>query len=65
MEDSLEHILLKEIIQAIRDNNELSYRTAITHYKKSSELDTWKIHMLDKIKGKIVEKPVEDVNEFL
>ena len=60
MYDSLEHILLKEMIESLRENNLARFKNAVTRYKQSSDIDKWKLHMFTKIMNKI-EKESDNV----
>jgi hypothetical protein len=66
MYDSNEHILLKEFIESIKEKNLLRFKTAITKYKSTNDLDKWKLHMFTKIMNKIEKENnnMEDIDDF-
>jgi hypothetical protein len=64
--DSHEHLLLKEIIESIKEKNILRFKTAITKYKETNDMDKWKINMFTKILNKIEKESnnIEDIDDF-
>jgi len=64
-EDANECDLLKGIINALKDSNELEFKKACTDYNRVSEIDKWKSNMLNKALSKISnQNKYEDVDDF-
>jgi len=63
MYDTREHMLLKEIIESMKGNNLLRFKTAVTRYKEVCDIDKWKINMFTKIMNKI-ERESNQMNDI-
>ena len=64
--NSSEHILLKEFIESQKDKNLIRFKTAVTKYKDTNDVDKWKVHMFTKVMNKIEKESnnFEDVDDF-
>ncbi len=64
--NSSEHILLKEFIESLKDKNLIRFKTAVTKYKDTNDVDKWKVHMFTKVMNKIEKESnnFEDVDDF-
>jgi hypothetical protein len=61
MYDSLEHILLKELVESVKEKNVARLRNAVTRHNQSTKIDRIQTVLLNKIRVKIEQESTDNI----
>jgi MFS superfamily sulfate permease-like transporter len=57
--------LLKEFIESMKEKNVIRFRTAVTRFKDTNDIDKWCVDMFTKIMNKIEkETNLNDIDDY-
>ncbi len=61
MYDSLEHILLKDLVECLKEKNVSKLRSAVTRHNQSTKIDRIQTVLLNKIRIKIEQESSDNI----